>query len=103
MYIQIAVDKNAIVRYLYLTLAQWHNPAATMGHSVHNVDICKPLAHTTPYTLSAICLVQLKPGIQTLSTLLQWPTEVCYNTELQSGQDPGEDDAHTDELLCGGF
>ena len=26
----------------------YHNPTATMGHSVHNLNICKPLAHTTP-------------------------------------------------------
>jgi hypothetical protein len=26
------------------------------------------------------------------------PTEVCYNAELQSGEDPGEDDEHADEL-----
>ena len=25
-------------------------------------------------------------------------TEVGYNAELQSGQDPGEDEEHTDEL-----
>jgi hypothetical protein len=26
------------------------------------------------------------------------PTEVDYNAELQSGQDPGEDGDHADEL-----
>ena len=26
------------------------------------------------------------------------PTEVGYDAKLQSGQDPGEDDKHTDEL-----
>ncbi len=40
----------------------YHNPTATMGHSIHNVDISKPLTHTTPNTLSAICPVQWKPG-----------------------------------------
>ncbi len=40
----------------------YHNPTATMGHSIHKVDISKPLTHMTPYTLSAICPVQWKPG-----------------------------------------
>ncbi len=40
----------------------YHNPTSTIGHSIHNVDFSKPLTHTTPYTLSAICLVQWKPG-----------------------------------------
>ncbi len=40
----------------------YHKPTATMGHSIHNVDISKPLTHTMPQTLSAICPVQWKPG-----------------------------------------
>ena len=38
----------------------YHNPTTTMGH---NVDIRKQVAQTMPYTLSAICPVQLKPGL----------------------------------------
>ncbi len=48
---------------LFITHAcPYHNPTATMGHSIHNVDISKPLTHTTRYTLSAICPLQWKPG-----------------------------------------
>ena len=31
------------------------------------------------------------------------PTEVNYDAELQSGQDPGEDDKHSDELHLDGL
>ena len=40
----------------------YHIPATTMGHSIHNVDISKPLTHTTQHTLSTICPKQWKPG-----------------------------------------
>ena len=78
-----------------------------MEHSVHNVDISKTLAHTTQYKLSAICPVQLKPGFINEEHFSSVPvaiegerlhTEVGYDAELQSCEDPGEDDEDTDEL-----
>jgi hypothetical protein len=49
--IQIAFDKISLsVAYAF----PYHNHTATMGNSIHNIDISKPIAHTMPYTLSAM-------------------------------------------------
>ena len=50
--IQIAIDKMHLCLLSVAYASPYHNP--TMGHSVHNVDISKPLAHTTPYTWTAV-------------------------------------------------
>ncbi len=57
----------------------YHNLKATMSHSIHNLDIRKPLTHTMPYTLSAICPVQWKPGFiceENISPKCQTPSDV---------------------------
>jgi hypothetical protein len=56
--IQISIAKMQLCSLTVVYACQYHNPTATMGHSVHNVDISKPLAHMTPYRLSTICPVQ---------------------------------------------
>ncbi len=61
--IQNAINKMHLCSLAIKYACPYHNLTATMGHSIHNVDISKPLTHTTPYTLSAICPVQWKPGL----------------------------------------
>jgi hypothetical protein len=43
--IQLAIDKKQLCSLSVAYVCPHHNPTATMGHSVHNVDISKPLAH----------------------------------------------------------
>ncbi len=61
--IQNAINKMHLYSLSITYSCQYHNPTATMSHSIHNVYISKPLTHMTPYTLSAICPVQSKTGL----------------------------------------
>ncbi len=54
--IQNAINKMHLFSLSITYACPYHNP--TLSHSLHNVDINKPLTHMTPYTLSAICPVQ---------------------------------------------
>ncbi len=54
--IQNAINKMHLCSLSITYACPYHNPTATMGHLIHNVDIRKPLTHTTPYTLSASAL-----------------------------------------------
>ncbi len=77
--IQNAINKMHPCSLSITCACPYHNPTATMGHSIHNVDVSKPLTHTTPYTLSAICPVQWKPGFireENTSPKCQTPSNV---------------------------
>ncbi len=56
--IQNDINKMHLCSLSITYACPYHNLTVTMGHSIHNLDISKPLTHTTPYTLSAICPVQ---------------------------------------------
>ena len=76
--IQIALDKMQLCLLSVAYACPYHNPNATMGNSVHNVDISKSLAHTMSYTLSSIWPAQLNWDSSVKSTypVFQWPSKL---------------------------
>ncbi len=109
--IQNAINKMHLCSLSITYACPYHNPTATMGHSIHNVD-SKPLTHTMPYTLSAICPVQWKPGLireentspkcQTPSNVSICPLKSVTMMNCSQDRDPDED-KHADELPWDGF
>ena len=77
--IQNATNKMHLCSSSITYASPYHNPTSTMGHSIHNIDVSKPLTHTTPHTLSAICPEQWKPGFiheENTSPTCQTPSNV---------------------------
>ncbi len=86
--IQNAINKMHLCSLSITYACPYHNPTATMGHSIHNIDISKPLPYTTPYSLFTFCPVQGKPGLiheENTSPKCQTPSNVsiCHSSWLR--------------------
>ncbi|KAL0149099.1 hypothetical protein M9458_055531 [Cirrhinus mrigala] len=103
--IQNAINKMHLCSLSITFAYQYHNPTATMGHSIQNVDTANP--HNAIHAVCHLpCTVKtgIHPWRERLSKVTDviecehLPTQVSYDDELQSGRDPDEDDEHADEL-----
>ncbi len=69
--IQNAINKMHLCSLSITYACLYHNPTATMSHSIHNVDNSKPLTHTTPYTLLPSALYSENRDSSVMRTPLQ--------------------------------
>jgi hypothetical protein len=77
--IQIAIDKMQLCSLSKAHACPYRNPTATMGHSVHNIDISNQLARTTPYTCSAVLRL-----VGCTAKFSKMTLEVTYHREMDN-------------------
>ncbi len=107
--------QNAINKMHLCSLSKtypYHNPTATMGHSIHTLNQQTAHPHDAIHAVCHLpCTVKtgIHPWREHLSKVPDaiecehLPTQVGYDDKLQSGRDPNEDDEHADELPWDGF
>ena len=90
----MTIDKMQLCSLSVAYACPYHNPTATMGHTTLTS------ANRSPTQCHTRCL----PSARYFSSVPvdiegeRLTTEVGYNAELKSGEDPVEDDEHADEL-----
>lgn len=87
----IAINKMHLFSFSVVYACYYSNLTATTGyHSVHNADIGKLLAHTTPYSSSAICPVRWNPSIHAENVSPKCQMHGAQSTSWCDCQAPGE-------------
>ncbi len=69
--IQNAINNMHLCSLSIAYACPYHNPTATMGHSIHNIDISKPLTHTMPYSCLPSALYSINRDSSVKRTPLQ--------------------------------